>query len=897
MLHPAYRLINRVHRLLQSILLPAKQVGCVVYLFVAFNSIALISYAQQGNTWYFGHNAGLTFNTNPPSALTDGQIFTYEGCSTISDDNGRLLFYTDGVTVWNKLHQVMVNGNDLKGQLSSSNAAIVIPKPGAPNIYYIFTSGSVETGNEGYFYSEIDMTRQGGLGEVTATKNILLYGLSTEKLTAARHSNGIDVWIITKEQANTTWKVFKVDCNGVDPTPVISTAGAVPGIPLYPFSGIGTLKASPDGTKLASVNTVENTWELFKFDASTGSISDALLFSTSVNAFGVEFSADSKLTYIADEDFFAARYGINQYNISTYNAAAIEASRVLVATGGGTNGFGSLQLGPDNKIYCAIEFSSTLGVINSPNTPGLGCNYVGAQVNLQGKQVFRGLPVLMPALVTNKNVGFSYTIGSDCATLDFNGTSDINGNLTWQWDFGDGTTGTGQHVSHTYAAGHIGTDTVKLIVTSNLCGGRAVAIKKPSPVVTQPPVAKFRYTIPCNSLAINFTDASVAGQDPLQNWLWDFGDGNTSTQQNPVHVYAAPGRYTVTLTAGKTNACNAFSVFRDGILVEPLPVIDFTNTTATCINQAIAFRDNSTVDPFKVAQWHWDFGDGHNATLQHASNTFAAPNTYNVKMWVQFVNGCNSDTASKNITIDPLPVAAFTNTAACIDQPIQFTSQAAPAIDSYAWDFGEGGASSVADPVYTYHRYDDFTVTLKAFTNNGCMATTSKVFHITPVHAFAGNDTTVASGQPLQLRATGGKDYLWMPPDFLNKNDVANPVAILDKDQRYRVQVTTEAGCVAFDDIAIHVLKGPDIYVPNAFAPTGKNNIFRPIPAGIQELYYFSVYNRYGQLLFTTHEQGKGWDGTVNGSLLPAGTFVWMLKAKDYRGRIITKSGTVLLLR
>ena len=99
----------------------------------------LISYAQkQANIWYFGSNAGLDFNNGNPTALTDGSMFTQEGCASIADENGNLLFYTDGLKAWNKNHQSMPNGTGLLGNYSSTQSAIIVPKPNSNKIYYIF---------------------------------------------------------------------------------------------------------------------------------------------------------------------------------------------------------------------------------------------------------------------------------------------------------------------------------------------------------------------------------------------------------------------------------------------------------------------------------------------------------------------------------------------------------------------------------------------------------------------------------------------------------------------------------------------------------------------------------------------------------------------------------------
>jgi PKD repeat protein len=686
----------------------------------------------------------------------------------------------------------------------------VIPKPGSATIFFIFTSSASEANNEGYYFSEVDISLEAGLGAVTINKNIFLYGQSTERLTAIRHSNGVDVWVITKAFGNTIWNVFKVDCNGVNKTPVVSNAGYQPK-PDFINITVGCLKASPDGTKIASVNTIDAVWELLKFDASIGIISDGLVFSTVDQPFGIEFSPDSKLIYVGIE--VASPMGdIFQYNLASHDFTAIESTRIQITKR--TEFVGCLQLGPDNKIYCASEFTSTLAVINTPNSAGLACGYVEKQIDLQGKQVFRGLPVFFPSLITNKNADFTYNIGKNCATVNFSATTALTGNLIWHWDFGDGTTAAGQNVSHTWAGGGSITDTITLTVSMDGSCGEAVAVKK--------------------------------------------------------------------------------------IAITPnLPVADFVNTKA-CADQLVSFTDKTIIPEGNGSQWYWDFGDGTISNLQHPQKVYTIPGEHTVKLSVQSREGCISDTVLKRISIDAIPVVAFTNTQACINEPIQFTnntSLSVGTIASYAWNFGDGAVSSLINPTHTYNRNGDFNSTLTVFTGNGCSAVASKSFHMEPVKAFAGNDTTVIAGQPLQLNASGGQSYQWTPPEFLNTADIFNPIAILDKDQQYRLKVITAEGCTGFDDIMIHVVKGFGIYVPNAFAPEGKNKIFQPLMTGISKLYYFSIYNRWGQLIFTTTESGKGWDGSIHGVGQTTGVFVWILKAMDQSGRINDKKGTVVLVK
>ncbi len=129
-------------------------------LYILFLCAAIpVAGQKQNNNWYFGDSAGVTFNTNPPTALTDGMLSTEEGCASISTASGLLLFYTDGVTIWNKQHIVMANGTGLKGHESSTQSAIIVPWPGNTNKYLVFTVGA--EGMEGFYYSVVDMTLQG----------------------------------------------------------------------------------------------------------------------------------------------------------------------------------------------------------------------------------------------------------------------------------------------------------------------------------------------------------------------------------------------------------------------------------------------------------------------------------------------------------------------------------------------------------------------------------------------------------------------------------------------------------------------------------------------------------------------------------------------------------------
>ena len=168
--------------------------------------IRSVGFAQkEGNIWYFGSGAGLDFNSGTAVSISGGQLNTLEGCASISDASGDLLFYTDGMTVYDRTHAVMMNGTDLLGNNSSTQSAIIVKKPESDTIYYVFTVDGLTGNNGGLSYSEIDLSLNGGLGAVTNLKNEVLFFYAAEKVTAIKHANGSDYWIIAPQHTTDTY--------------------------------------------------------------------------------------------------------------------------------------------------------------------------------------------------------------------------------------------------------------------------------------------------------------------------------------------------------------------------------------------------------------------------------------------------------------------------------------------------------------------------------------------------------------------------------------------------------------------------------------------------------------------------------------------------------------------
>jgi gliding motility-associated-like protein len=248
------------------------------------------------------------------------------------------------------------------------------------------------------------------------------------------------------------------------------------------------------------------------------------------------------------------------------------------------------------------------------------------------------------------------------------------------------------------------------------------------------------------------------------------------------------------------------------------------------------------------------------------------------------------------------PLVAMNFRDTCKYAPVIFTATETTTsigINQWYWRFGDG-TSLTGNPVtHQYNNNGQYQVQLYGISTEGCSSDTLKAsINIYGTNAFAGYDTIAAANQPVRLQASGGISYSWSPPEGLSATDVYNPIATIPQDKTYYLKAFTPEGCESYDTINIKIYKGPEIYVPTAFTPDGDqlNDILHPIPIGIKQFLQFSIYNRYGQLVFSTDNPERGWDGHLKG-VVQQGTFVWMASAIDFRGKPLFRKGTVMIIR
>ncbi len=356
---------------------------------------------KEANHWYFGIFAGLDFTNGKAVPATNGKMNTTEGSSSISDANGNLLFYTDGVTVWNSTHSVMPNGSGLLGDVSTTQSALIVKKPGSSSMYYIFTLPA--EGNGDFCYSEVDMTLDNGKGDI-GTKNAVLKNNVTEKLCGVYHCNSTDIWVLTHELGSNAFYSYLVTSAGVG-TAVVSKSG-----PVHTrvhgqmkFNNTGSMIACARDTAL-QLNPPYNGKafvDLHNFDNKTGIVTYSLSIKLNnwQKSYGLEFSPDNTRLYADGYDVSGPNAGNSELIQYDLTAPAIAASGVTVGSSFDPMILRALQAGPDDRIYISKSNTPYLCVIKNPNAAGISCNYVDNAINVDSLAMGAGCMLGLPNFV------------------------------------------------------------------------------------------------------------------------------------------------------------------------------------------------------------------------------------------------------------------------------------------------------------------------------------------------------------------------------------------------------------------------------------------------------------------------------------------------------------------
>lgn len=573
--------------------------GCSAYAGVNVKEYGIQD--QRANVWYFGNRAGIDFNPifnvppGPAQALSDGSMNAPEGCATISDRNGKLIFYTDGDKVYDKTHTEIDSG--IGGDPTSSQSAIIVPVPGDETLYYIFTTQAV-SGTSFYElrYSLFDLKLNSGNGALVQ-KNILLFSKSTERVTANPQ------WLIAHEYGNNTFRTYQISAQGIG-EPVYSEIGSVHSFNV-PQQGEGYMKLGGNNTLAVALSSpgTSNLIELFDLDNTTGRLTNYRkidLNEPNGQVYGVEFSP-------AGNKLFATVKGspspsvLFEYFLDSLSQPYLK-QRIQ------QNGeFGALQAGPDGQIYMAINGGSALGTIQAvEDTTQLSSFNLNGFNLAGGTNSNLGLPNFIQ-IQGNAFGGPGFTFSGVCVgdSTRFIGTP-TDAIDEFQWFFGDGGSSTESSPLHLYASA--GTYTVSMRLT-NRCG-LDTTIVQPVTIFNPPP----RPTVPgaialCTSTVI--LDANNTNIPDL-TYLWSSGD---TTKTVTINQQAF-----ISVTNTDINGC--FSTAQS-IVADNRPQVDLGADLTIC-------EDNATTglnaqNPGNT--FLWNVRDQNGVLIQTASSQALAVDT------------------------------------------------------------------------------------------------------------------------------------------------------------------------------------------------------------------------------------------------------------------------------
>ncbi len=458
----------------------------------------------------------------------------------------------------------------------------------------------------------------------------------------------------------------------------------------------------------------------------------------------------------------------------------------------------------------------------------------------------------------------------------------------WQWNFGNTntTTDTSRLKNPNYSYTQNGNYVVNLIVGSSK--GCLDTVTRIVNISDKPPLQLSNDTLICSldTLQLNaFANGSV-------QWTPNYNISNQTITNPKVSpdkktVYYA----TVTLSPGCAST--------DSVIVDVRDVIQLIPPKDTIICKG----DPVTLIPSSDGLYY-SWSPSNLFVNPNSKNGIATPTASSTLFTIVSSIGKCNQTASVTVRTVPYPVVyAGPDQNICSRDTILLS--ASGNASSWLWS----PARFIQSPTSTNTKAFPFSSTnfiLKGMDTLGCpkpVYDTIFVKVVPPVNAFAGNDTAVVVGQPLQLKASGGSFFQWTPATYLSNADIFNPVALFNSGIEkfsYILQAITTEGCFAFDTINIRIFKtAPDIFVPTAFTPDGNNlnDDFKPLAVGISQFDYFRVYNRWGNEIYSSTSTEKGWDGTYKGQPQNPGTYVWMVRGTDFTGKTVVKKGTVILIR
>lgn len=807
-------------------------------------------HAQRANNWYFGDHAGMQFTNNGVVPLTNSNmgLVTYgtSYCTSMSDADGNLLFYSNGENIWNRNHQIMANG----ANLSITGTAIArsigqmgaVPLPNNDSMYMFFYIKTIASGfGWGLHYSIINMHSLGGDGEVV-TKNIyvpLPTGNGTSNgLAIIQHANGKNYWLTIKDFNLGLFYSYQITENGISSQPIISDLSGFTNLTLQSY-----LHPSPNG-ELIYCFTNSGSACILNFNTVTGVIENQKNLNGTLG-WGC-FSPDSKRLYTIFTDYNnAGQSYLRQFSITD---TALISTQVIYTniisipySQTSDNSFRDMQIGPDNKIYVARYNSTRLSCIQNPNDSATACNFLDTAIILTTGKCYSALP------------GFYNTINGrfltlnikpvNCSSFSFSFGSNSKGATVKQWQLSDGFTSADSTFVHTLPP-----NTDSILATLTLIANDTTLTRQQWVYLPKKPAASFAYqTSGCIKEAVKFVGtATQLNTAPINNIQWLLGDGSSlANVQAFGHTYADTGHYTVKLWAADTLGCTSDTAIHT-IAVNKKVVGGFYTVGSFCNNAAFELHDTSRAFNTTTNQYKYYFSNGDSLANSITGNQhyhFATAGNYTIKQINASIDGCLSDTATQNITVYQKPTAAFALPENCVLDPSKFfdssTAPAGSAINNWHWNFGDANANAgnadtsiVQHATHQYTQAANYNVQLIVNTNNQCRDTLTKSLTINgsipnaalamaPTNFCSGDSVRFIDNSTVNFGSITQLEWTWNGTDILS---VSHPAAGAVYAKKYpafatpatknfpvRLKVQSGTNCMAVKDTFVTIKAQPKV--------------------------------------------------------------------------------------
>ncbi len=851
--------------------------------FVLISPCMKQSYGQYENVWAFGEGAGFDFNSGSP-IFKATNISASEGCASVCDPNGQLLFYTEGYHIWDQNGNLMPNGKELLGSISNfsfnptsstTQGALIVPMPGNAHKYYVFSLTAWEvnppSAADKLYYSIVDMNLNGGLGDVEASaKGILMDSSLTEMMTAAV-GNHCNVWLLVANHFENKLKAYAITDAGIDFSPVISDL-----LPANYGSFQGNIKVAPNNKRIA-INRVGV--GLYDFNPATGTATGiaALIRNPPQAGRGdLAFSPDNSKLYTSSlsELNDGGNAHLYQFDLNSNDSATMVNSKLAV----GDYFMQAMKSGPDGKVYTCSP-STGIGVINYPNLAGAACRYMP---NAHTAWAF-SFPNTVA--VIKRDTVFTYqTVSAGCFANVNLLPLRANDTTGWNYEWNTGVPGPS-------------------FISVDRPGTYWVSYRTPPCNFN---VDTFYVSFPNGVLPDIHIQNACKGFDNGKAWVSTY-PGDTVTYH---YIWQNELEDTLSLTdtlqkvpSGNyilhviTAHCDTTLSF---FLPEEEHKVSFQADSIICQGTELTLYNTSDSS---FTQFYWDLGDNNHSQLRNPVHIYKQSGSYEIRL-IGIGLICE-DTAYKTITVDSLLPGSFLTQpdSICVGQSISFYPQIGSTTLHLHWQFGDGLEMISSYKNKIQHAYE--VAGIIPVRLNIQFRVCPDTYFIDTVYVYripeidlgtdAGlciNDASILL-QNLQ-KPSGNYHQLWNTGDTTESLKVVHP-------GMYSLTVRTEPlGCS--NTATIEITKDCYIDIPNAFTPNGDgvNDYFFPKQLSAQKITQFKmkIFNRWGELIFETNKKdSRGWDGQFNGKPQPEGTYVYIINAEINGTRPEHYQGNITLIR